>query len=195
MLFHSIFLEVIVNKYFYYLLFLLSFNLAVYADLPDIIATHFNAQGEADDFGPKPIIWLLPSIGLVMFIGLFLKTVGLDGFTGEERYIFGIDKLMDGISFIPALIGLFAMSTVLYDMEGNPIPEDEGFLKKGIEKIKKIVNPFAGLMSQKPQAPPLPQTPMPNVATAALQKSPQTGLTRTETALLSPSEQVIARRT
>jgi len=83
----------------------------------------------------------------------------------------------------------------LYDMEGNPIPEDSGLLKKGIEKIKKLVNPFADLTSQKPQAPPLPQTPMPNVAVAAMQKSPQTGLTRTETALLSPSEQEIARKT
>jgi hypothetical protein len=83
----------------------------------------------------------------------------------------------------------------LYDMKGNPIPEDEGLLKKGIEKIKQIVNPFTGLMSQKPQAPRLPPTPMPNVAPVALQKSPQTGLTRTETALLSPSEQEIARRT
>ena len=54
---------------------------------------------------------------------------------------------------------------------------------------------MAGLSSQKPQAPPLPPTPMPNVAVAAMQKSPQTGLTRTETALLSPSEQEIARRT
>jgi hypothetical protein len=84
----------------------------------------------------------------------------------------------------------------LYDNNGNPIPEEgTGVIKKGLEKIKKLVNPLAGLTSQKPQAPPLPPTPMPNVATAALQKSPMTGLTRTESALLSPSEQVIARRT
>jgi len=83
----------------------------------------------------------------------------------------------------------------LYDDNGNPIPEDTGIIKKGIEKIKKLVNPLSGLSSQKPQAPPLPNTPMPNVAVAAMQKSPQTGLTRTETALLSPSEQEIARRT
>ena len=68
-------------------------------------------------------------------------------------------------------------------------PKKAGIIKKGLEKIKKLVNPLAGLTSQKPQAPPLPQTPMPNVAAAAMQKSPQTGLTRTETALLSPSEQ------
>jgi hypothetical protein len=84
----------------------------------------------------------------------------------------------------------------LYDDKGNPIPEEgSGIIKKGLEKIKKLINPLAGLTSQKPQVPPLPNTPMPNVAAAAMQKSPQTGLTRTETALLSPSEQVIARRT
>jgi len=79
----------------------------------------------------------------------------------------------------------------LYDDSDNPIPEGTGIIKKGIEKIKKLVNPLADLTSQKPQAPPLPQTPMPNVAVAAMQKSPQTGLTRTESALLSPSEQAI----
>ena len=49
------------------------------------------------------------------------------------------------------------------------------------------------------QTPPLPQTPQPKTGNvgimASLQKNPMTGLTRTESALLSPSEQVIARRT
>ena len=84
----------------------------------------------------------------------------------------------------------------LYDNNGNPIPEEgTGIIKKGLEKIKKLINPLSGLSSQKPQVPQLPPTPTPNVAVAALQKSPTTGLTRTESALLSPSEQVIARRT
>jgi hypothetical protein len=46
----------------------------------------------------------------------------------------------------------------------------------------------------KAPAAPLPNTPAPNVQTAAL-KDPITNLTRTESALLSPEEQVIARRT
>ena len=66
------------------------------------------------------------------------------------------------------------------------------------ERIKNLINPFKGFGSpgdeSKIQTPPLPKTPMPNVAPVA-QTSPQTGLTRTETALLSPSEQQIARRT
>lgn len=68
---------------------------------------------------------------MVMFLGLFLKTIGLDGFTGEERYTFGVAKLMDGISFIPALIGLFAMATVFYDIE------------KGWSKTKSITLSYA----------------------------------------------------
>jgi hypothetical protein len=44
--------------------------------------------------------------------------------------------------------------------------------------------------------PPLDKTPMPaKMATNTLQKDPQTNLTRTETALLSPTEKVIAGRT
>ena len=42
---------------------------------------------------------------------------------------------------------------------------------------------------------PLPQTPTPKVAAIAPQINQQTGLTRTEAALLSPSEQQIARKT
>ena len=84
----------------------------------------------------------------------------------------------------------------LYDMQGNPIPEDSGIIKKGIEKIKKLVNPLEGLSQRPtPRTPPLPSTPMPNVATAAANTNPTTGLTRTESALLSPEEQEIARRT
>ena len=48
----------------------------------------------------------------------------------------------------------------------------------------------------KAPTPPLPNTPMPVVNQAQIaQKDPITNLTRTETALLSPTEKVIAGRT
>ena len=48
----------------------------------------------------------------------------------------------------------------------------------------------------KAPTPPLPQTPQPNLmANNMQQKDPITNLTRTETALLSPTEKVIASRT
>src|SRR5680860_1825963 len=47
------------------------------------------------------------------FLGLGLATVGIDPLTGFGRFTFGTDSLLTGISFIPALIGLFALSEVL----------------------------------------------------------------------------------
>lgn len=50
---------------------------------------------------------------LSAIFGLFLTTVGVDFSIGYPRFTFGIIELDSGISFIPALIGLFALSEVL----------------------------------------------------------------------------------
>jgi len=57
-----------------------------------------------------------------------------------------------------------------------------------------ITQPAKGNRSEI-QTPPLGQTPMPKLAANTQQKDPQTNLTRTEQALLSPSEKIIAGRT
>ena len=64
------------------------------------------------------------------------------------------------------------------------------------EGIKSIINPVGDLFG-KANAAPLPKTPMPDQKLIASmpQTDLRTGLTRTQSALLSPSEQVIARRT
>lgn len=46
-------------------------------------------------------------------IGLGLATVGMDPLTSNARFNFGSKLLLTGISFIPAIIGLFALSEVL----------------------------------------------------------------------------------
>ena len=43
-----------------------------YADLPEIIPSHFNASGEVDGYSEKYMIWLVPVISAVIFIGLFI---------------------------------------------------------------------------------------------------------------------------
>lgn len=45
-------------------------------------------------------------------IGLFLATVGLDHVTGDMRFTFGSFEMTAGISLIPAIVGLFALSEV-----------------------------------------------------------------------------------
>lgn len=55
-----------------------------------------------------------PLKGMVsLFIGLFVATIGLDNPAGVPRFTFGSTDLLAGIDFIPAMIGLFAVSTVL----------------------------------------------------------------------------------
>jgi putative tricarboxylic transport membrane protein len=52
--------------------------------------------------------------GLLMsFFGLFLATIGMDVITGTYRYTFGVPILAAGVSFIPAILGLFAVSEAL----------------------------------------------------------------------------------
>jgi uncharacterized membrane protein len=40
----------------------------VYNDLPHTIPTHFNGEGEANGFGNKSMMWLLPGIGAILYI-------------------------------------------------------------------------------------------------------------------------------
>lgn len=39
-------------------------------DLPETMPKHFNIYGKSDSYGSKEIIWLLPSIGLFLYVGM-----------------------------------------------------------------------------------------------------------------------------
>ena len=47
-----------------------------------------------------------------LVIGLFAALVGIDNPAGQPRYTFGNVELLAGVQFIPAMIGLFAVSEV-----------------------------------------------------------------------------------
>jgi putative tricarboxylic transport membrane protein len=60
---------------------------------------------------------------LAMIIGLLAVTIGLDPINGTPRFTFTED-FFEGIPFLPALIGLFALSEVFFileDVKGKPI--------------------------------------------------------------------------
>jgi putative tricarboxylic transport membrane protein len=54
---------------------------------------------------------------IIGFTGMLLSTIGGDPITGVNRFTFGLTNLAGGIAFIPALIGLFAISEVLTQLE------------------------------------------------------------------------------
>ena len=53
---------------------------------------------------------------IALLIGLFIGAIGLDNPGAVPRFTFGSVELMGGVSFIPAMIGLFAVSEVLRAM-------------------------------------------------------------------------------
>jgi len=54
--------------------------------------------------------------GLALLVGLFFSTVGLDITLGYPRFTFGSTELLNGVDFIPAMIGLFGVSEILRNM-------------------------------------------------------------------------------
>lgn len=50
-------------------------------------------------------------------VGLIVASIGMDPIEGIPRLTFGSSYLLGGVSYVPALIGLFAISEVLTDVE------------------------------------------------------------------------------
>jgi len=62
---------------------------------------------------------------LAGMLGLAASTVGLDPMTAYPRYTFGQTELLDGLSFVPAMIGLFGFAEVLTQIsERHGKPEE-----------------------------------------------------------------------
>jgi len=45
-----------------------------FGSLPDVIPVHFDARGDADGFGKKAMIWMLPAISTLLCTGLLALT-------------------------------------------------------------------------------------------------------------------------
>ncbi|HSC71729.1 MAG TPA: tripartite tricarboxylate transporter permease, partial [Candidatus Methylomirabilis sp.] len=58
---------------------------------------------------------------LALLVGLFLSTVGVDITLGYPRFTFGSVELLNGVNFIPAMIGLFGVSEILRNMGSSEL--------------------------------------------------------------------------
>jgi putative tricarboxylic transport membrane protein len=71
---------------------------------------------------------------LAMFVGLWIATIGTDLFTGESRFTFGQVKLLGGIDFIAATVGIFAIGEVLLNLE-SPAGAEIFKLGRGLRNL------------------------------------------------------------
>lgn len=69
--------------------------------------------------------------------GLFIATIGLDITSGLPRFTMGTVELMGGVAFIPAMIGMFAISELLRNITSR----EALAALPGV----RVGNPFAGL--------------------------------------------------
>lgn len=57
-------------------------------------------------------------------LGLFIGSIGMDGISGVLRFTYGIKVLVDGVSIVPTVMGLFGVSEVLLNIERNFVERD-----------------------------------------------------------------------
>lgn len=62
---------------------------------------------------------------LSTLLGILLALVGFDSITAEERYAFGIDFLLEGVSLVPVLLGIFVMSEVFIQVADRKSLNDD----------------------------------------------------------------------
>ena len=73
---------------------------------------------------------------LAMAVGLLFSCIGMSPQTGLARFTFGQASLLDGISLIPMLIGLFGITSILEMIEGIKKRTD---VQEFVEDMKKII--------------------------------------------------------
>lgn len=61
------------------ILFLIFLPLFYFSSLPETIPTHFGWEGNPNDYGEKMMIWILPIIGVILYVSMiflnqFIKT-------------------------------------------------------------------------------------------------------------------------
>ncbi|MEP1151673.1 MAG: SdpI family protein [Balneola sp.] len=75
-------------------------SIYLWNDMPDIVPTHFNAQGEADDYGPKWInAFLLPGIAVLTYLFLLI----IPAIDPKKR----IERTQKPITAIRVIISIF----------------------------------------------------------------------------------------
>jgi TctA family transporter len=80
----------------------------------------------------------LPGL-LSLLLGLVISTVGMDVISGTPRFTFGTVELMSGISFVPAMIGMFAISEILQSLI-------YGTARHRFAKPQKVTGIFTGII-------------------------------------------------
>ena len=89
----------------------------VYSGLPDMVPTHFNIQGEPDDYSKKQtLIWILLAMNVLGYL-LFLVIPKIDPSRFAERGMKIYNRIRIGITLLFVILSLL----IVYMANGDPL--------------------------------------------------------------------------
>lgn len=118
------------------LVLMIIYTIVEYKQLPDTIPTHFNAQGIADDFNNKSMIWGLPIFGIVMYAGLFTINrfphihnymVNITEENALKNYRFST-RIVRGVNFFTVMLFVYIQYTIIASAKGKSVTLGSWFL-------------------------------------------------------------------
>ncbi|WFA08537.1 tripartite tricarboxylate transporter permease [Tissierella sp. Yu-01] len=82
-------------------------------------------------------------------VGCIFATVGMDPIASVERFTYGVIDLKSGFNILPALVGLFAISEILFAAEKAKFAKETEVIKVDIKNIKGFGFSWKEFFSQK----------------------------------------------
>lgn len=76
---------------------------------------------------------------LSLLLGLFIAQIGMDPLMGSQRFTFGVTELSGGISFIPAMIGMFAVAEIMRAGRTGARPVVQANLRNPFKGTLKVI--------------------------------------------------------
>ncbi len=83
---------------------------------------------------------------LSVILGLMISTIGIDSINGAERFSFGQPFMLNGISYIPVMIGAFAVAEVFKNIEEHRHRDNtlrQGTVSMQLMKFAEMVKMWA----------------------------------------------------
>lgn len=87
----------------FFIVFILSYTYTKYLNLPEQIPTHFDHAGNADSYGNKILVWILPVVGIIIFAILYMISkiphkfnyvVEITEYNAESQYNIALEMMV-----------------------------------------------------------------------------------------------------
>lgn len=130
-------LDLWTDRFSFFIFFLIwGFVLLNYSNVPETIPLHFDAQGNADNFGTKQNIWLMMGIMTFLFLGIYILgkyphlhnyTVSITKDNALKNYRFST-RILRIVNLLDLLLFSYIVSSIMTVNKENMLQLGNWFL-------------------------------------------------------------------